>query len=133
MNDDALDPEMALMVTAADLRLGHEEAIAMLERLANTFELTLPDHTEVKRGGWFFSSTKPIEGLQLTFDEVGFELVKDGNRKVRACVQKRVRGVVLKSTEVTLDAWTDQVAEALSQLAAHNATARSALAKLTRG
>lgn len=129
MDDASLD----LLVTAADLRLANEEVIATLERLAKLFELALPEHATVERGGWFLSKEKPVEKLALVFGDAGFELQREGKTHVRALVQKRVRGVVLKTDEVPLDAWTAQVAEALNQLAARNDRARAALAQLARG
>ena len=131
--DDAPGSEMELMITAADLRQGQEEVIAMLERLARTFELTLPENTEVRRGGWFFSKEKPVEALRVDFGEQGYGLVREGRTHVRAAVQKRVRGVVLKTSELSLDDWMAQVAAELSRVAQHNARAREAFGKFTRG
>jgi len=129
MNDSSLD----LLVTAADLRLSNEEVIATLERLARMFELALPEHATVTRGGWFLSKEKPVESLVLDFGDVGFGLERQGKTHVRATVQKRVRCVVAEGDEVPLDEWTARVAEQLNQLATKNAKARTALTQLTRG
>lgn len=130
--DDRQD-SMEFLVTAADLRLAHEEVVAMLERLARMFELALPDQTEVQRGGWFFSKEKPVEQLRVKFPDTCYALVREGRNHVRASVQKSVRGVVLKTQDIDVDAWTAQLAEELNRVAAHNTGARAALDKLTRG
>lgn len=133
MMDESPETSMEFLVTAADLRLAQEEVVTMLERLAHMFELALPEHATVKRGGWLFSKEKPVESLQLDFGDLGFELERQGKRHVVARTQKRVRGVVLKTSEVPLDEWTADVARELTQLATHNSRARKALGKLTEG
>jgi hypothetical protein len=131
--DDVSDSSLDLLVTAADLRLSNEEVIATLERLARLFELALPEHATVTRGGWFLSKEKPVQSLVLDFGDAGFELAREGKTHVRATVQKRVRGVVLKTDEVPLDDWTTRVAAELNRLAGQNARARAALSQLARG
>ncbi|MDB5098520.1 MAG: hypothetical protein JWM80_2941 [Cyanobacteria bacterium RYN_339] len=131
--DDSTDASLDLLVTAADLRLSNEEVIATLERLARMFELALPEHAAITRGGWIFSKEKPVASLALDFGDVGFELAREGKVHVRATVQKRVRGVVLKTDEIPLDDWTARVAAELNRLAGQNARARAALHQLTQG
>lgn len=131
--DDISDSSMDFLVTAADLRLGQEEVVVMLERLAKMFELALPENTTVTRGGWFLSKEKPVQGLVVGFGDQSFKLERDGKSHVRASLQKSVRGVVLKTAEIQLDEWTHGVAEELTKLAAHSTRARAALTKLTQG
>jgi hypothetical protein len=86
----------------------------------------LPESTTVERGGWILSGAKPVKKMIVRFDDVHLGLTKDKNR-VNASVMKIVRGVVLKTTEVSLDEWIRLLAVELNKAAAHNAGMKKAL------
>ncbi|HEY9720453.1 MAG TPA: hypothetical protein V6D47_00455 [Oscillatoriaceae cyanobacterium] len=126
-----MSDDMDFYVQAADLRLQAEAAEETLEQLAKKLELTLPHLTTVTRGGWFFTKEKPVTELVVSFDEQRFQIVREG-KHVKPRVMKAVRGVVLNTRDVSLEEWTEGLANQLNRLAQNNEQARKALAKLSR-
>jgi len=129
MQDD-LDPALEMEVVTAALRMDKEQAKDMLEYLAQKFEACLPESTTVKRGGWLLSADHPVEQLTIRFPDQHFQIEKPKHGPVSAKIMKIVRGVVLKTTEVPTEDWTEALAQALSEAARQNASTRDALQKL---
>jgi hypothetical protein len=126
------DDDMSFHIQAADLRLAAEEASDALEGLARRFELALPAQTEVERKGKLFSSEKPVQRVTVRLDDRHYMLERQ-RAGVAASIQKVVRGVALRTDEVSLDAWLTTLAEDLNALAATSEKAREALGRFVRG
>lgn len=131
--DENLDRALEVDVIAASLRLDRQEAGDLLEFLAQKLEQSLPQQTTVTRGGWFLSKERPVQEITVRFDDYHYQIVRERHGSLSPKVMKLVRGVVLKTTEIPIDQWTDEVAQQLAQLAAHSAQARSALNKFVIG
>lgn len=129
------DEEAALKVDilAAGLRGDQKESGSTVEFLAKKFELILPKHTKIVRGGWLLSSEKPVRELTVTFDDFQYQLTVEKHGAVVAMEQKLVRGVVLKSNEVSMEEWINLVAQSLSRFAEKNSAARQALSDFLIG
>ena len=126
------DPSMQVDILAAALRSDKKEAVSTVEFLAKKFEAILPDHTTIVRGGWLLSSEKPVKELKVAFDEFHYQLNVD-KKFVTGREMKLVRGVVLKTREISLDEWINRVAQELAALAAKNAQAKEALTEFIIG
>jgi len=131
--DDNLDRALEVDVLAAALRLDRREAGDLLEFLAQKLEQSLPQNTTVTRGGWFLSNEHPVQEITVRFDDRHYQIIRERHGSFTAKVVKLVRGVAIKTTEIPIDQWTDEVAQQLAQLAAHSAQTRSALNKFVIG
>jgi hypothetical protein len=127
---DDFDAALNVDVLAASLRMDGKQSANMLEFLAQKLELALPENVTVKRGGWLLSKDKPVEEILVRFEDFHYQLVKGKHGPVGAKQLKIVRGVALKTNDVTMDEWISLVAKELSDLAAQNAQARDALGKM---
>ena len=127
---DDMDAALNVDVLAASLRMDGKQSASMLEFLAQKLEAALPDNVTVKRGGWMLSKDKPVQEILVRFEDFHYQLIKDKHGPVGAKQLKIVRGVALKTNDVTMDEWIALVAKELSELAAKNAQARDALGKM---
>ncbi len=114
---------------AAALRADASSATALFERVAERLERELPDMVSIERKGGLFSASR-IQQLELTLGGHVFRLRRDGSRVV-AERSEVVRGIVLKSESVAMDAWLTALAEALSAHAGTSAQALDALRRIS--
>ncbi len=128
MQDD-LDQALQVDVLAAALKMENKEAGDLLEFLAQKLQAALPQSTEVTRGGWILSKDKPVKELLVRFDDFQYQITRGRHGSFTAREMKVVRGVVLKTAEIQLDQWINNVASQLSELANRNREARQALNK----
>jgi hypothetical protein len=127
------DRSLEVDVLAAALRLDRDESGDLLEFLAKKLELSLPQQTTIARSGNFLSKQRPVKEIIVRFNDYHYQLVRDRHGSVTAKVMQLVRGVVLKTTEISIDTWTDEVAQQLAQLAAQSSQTRTALDKFVIG
>lgn len=132
MQDD-LDDALKVDVLATMLRADQKEAAALVEGLAERLQSVIPDNITIVRAGWVLSSTRPVKQLLVRFDDCHLQIEKDKNGKVTAASIKVVRGVVLKTTKISLDEWVALLAAELSKAAENNASTREALNNLVTG
>ncbi len=131
--DDNLDQALEVDVLAAALRMDHQESGDLLEFLAKKLEQSLPQSTTVARGGWFLSKEHPVGQITVRFDDYQYQISRERHGSFTPKVMKLVRGVVIKTTEIPIDQWTDEVAQQLALLAKRSAQTRSALNKFVIG
>ncbi|WP_068820277.1 hypothetical protein [Phormidesmis priestleyi] len=132
MTDD-LDPALQVDVLAAALHLDDQEAKDLLEFLAQKLEQALPQATTVTRKGGLFSKARPVQEIVVRFNDYHYQITREQHGTLTAQVLKVVRGVVLKTTEVSVDQWTADMAQQLAQLAQQSAQTRQALNKFVLG
>ncbi|WP_017299867.1 hypothetical protein [Nodosilinea nodulosa] len=132
MTDD-LDPALQVDVLAAALRLDHQDTNDLLEFLAQKLEQSLPQATTVTRGGGLFAKTRPVKEILVRFDDYHYQITREKHGALTAKVLKLVRGVVLKTTQVSVDQWTEDVAQQLVQASQQSAQTREALHKFVLG
>jgi ATP-dependent Clp protease ATP-binding subunit ClpA len=127
------DQALQVDVLAASLRMEHQESGDLLEFLAKKLEQSLPQNTTVTRGGWFLSKDHPVQEITVRFNDYQYQILRERQGSLTAKVMKLVRGVVLKTTEIPVHQWTDEVAQQLAQLAESSAQTRRALNKFVIG
>lgn len=132
MTED-LDPSLQVNVLAAALQMDRQESSDLLEFLANKLELALPQQTTVTRSSKLFSRERPVKEVTVRFNDYHYQIVREQQGLLTAKVMKVVRGVVLKTTEISVDQWTEEIAQQLAQLAQHSAQTRNALNKFVLG
>ncbi|MGA7954195.1 MAG: hypothetical protein WCA07_11820 [Gloeobacterales cyanobacterium] len=116
-------------VLAASLQLGLRESKDLLEFLAKKLEGPLAEQTTVRRGGWFLSKDHPVEDITLRFDECQYQISRERQGLCTAKVMKVVRGVVLKTTEVSVEEWLQSLAQELAHQAERSSATRQALSR----
>src|SRR6478672_1969077 len=127
------DQALQVDVLAASLRMEHQESGDLLEFLDKKLEQSLPQNTTVTRGGWFLSKDHPVQEITVRFNDYQYQILRERQGSLTAKVMKLVRGVVLKTTEIPVHQWTDEVAQQLAQLAESSAQTRRALNKFVIG
>ncbi|MGB8702679.1 MAG: hypothetical protein WCD18_24965 [Thermosynechococcaceae cyanobacterium] len=120
-------------VLAAALRMDQQETGDLLEFLAQKLELSLPQNTTIVRRGSFLSKVRPVQEITVRFKDYHYQIVREGNGPPHAKAMKLVRGVVLKTTEMPVDQWTEEVAQELAQLARQSTQTRIAISKFVLG
>lgn len=129
------DYEQALQVDviACSLQMDKSESGDLLEFLAAKLSSALPEETEITRGGWILSSKRPVVDLTVKLGEQGFQMQREKRGSITARQMKIVRGVVLKTEEVAVEQWVQNLAAALSLQAEKNSQTRQALQKFVIG
>jgi hypothetical protein len=115
---------------ASSLRADAGDIRSFVEALAAKLEGALPSQTTVERkGGGLFSGPKRVERIVVDMDEFRYQLVSSGSR-VEPSRAKAVRGIVLKTEQMSLDAWIDELSRQLTEEAQRSEQARLALERL---
>jgi len=114
-------------VLAAALRADHGATGDLLEHMARMLEGSYPGGTTVSRSGWMMSKTRPVQELNVRFDEWQFQVVRQKHGSFSARAMKLVRGVALKTTELPMDECIDEILKELVKLSEKNAQTRNAL------
>lgn len=121
---------MGFDVLASSLRADTRDLSAFTEALAVKLEGALPSQTQVERkSAGFLSKTRRVRSISVNMGNQLYQLVADGGRvQPRRC--KVVRGVVLKTEEIPLEDWIDELSRDLTAAAQENEQARLALERL---
>ncbi len=133
VDDNDYEQALQVDVLACSLQMDKSESGDLLEFLAAKLSSALPEETEITRGGWFLSASKPVTELSIKLGDQGFQIVREKRGAITARQMKIVRGVVLKTEEVPVDQWVQNLAAALANLAEKNSRTRAALQKFVIG
>jgi hypothetical protein len=124
------DPGFELV--AASLRADATDLAAFVEALAVKLEGALPGSVHVERRGGLFSREKRVRRISVTMAETRYDLERDdGSLRTSRCSE--VRGIVIKSEPLDLDAWIEALSRDLSEQARQSERARIALERLLDG
>ena len=128
MGNGAIDVELV----AASLRASSSDLKTFVEVLADKLEMALPGRVRVERKATrFLGKEKRVERIQCELGETRYLLsIRAGVEARRA---KTVRGVVLKTEELTLDEWLGALAQDLADEAQSSEHAQQALQQLLAG
>ncbi len=126
MNDELGEP-LQMELFAASLRADYTDVKAFLEALAVKLEGSLPNNTTVTRHSSLFSREHPVKEITVSLGEYQYRIGKERQGPLVAQRAKVVRSIVLKTEQIPVEQWIEELAEALAQYAAHSAQARAAL------
>lgn len=129
MQDRAAEIDMLLAALRADQRDGH----LFLQALATRLEGALPGQIEVQRHGGLFSHEKPVKRIELELGEHRYAITAQGHGRLGVQRTRIVRGIKLKTEELSLDRWLSELAADLRLLAESSTQAREALERLLLG
>jgi hypothetical protein len=126
MSDEISEP-MRTELFAASLRADKTDLKTFLDALAFKLEGSLLDYTIVTRQGSIFSRERPVKEVVVSLGEYQYRIRREKQGSLVAVRAHVVRGIVLKTEQIPVDQWIDELSEALAQLASRSAQTRAAL------
>lgn len=124
---DPLGEPLQVDLLAASLRADTTDLKAFLEALAVKLEGAMPDNTVVARQNKLFSREHPVREILITLDEYQYRISHEQQGPLLAQRAKVVRGIVLKTDQLSMDQWIGELAEGLARQAQTSSQARIAL------
>lgn len=124
---DELDEPLQVDLLAASLRADTTDLRAFMEALAVKLEGAMPDQTVVTRLNKLFSREHPVREIVITLGDYQYRISRDQQGPLITLRAKVVRGIVLKTEQLPMDEWIEDLAEGLARQAAQSFQARSAL------
>jgi hypothetical protein len=128
--ENNLDQALEVDVLAAALSLDRRDSGDILELLARKLQGSLPQNTQIKRK---LLGLGAIESITLCFDDYHYQISRERYGSIVARTIQVIRGISIKTTEISTEAWSLAVAQALARMAANNAQFNDALSKFIRG
>jgi hypothetical protein len=122
-----LDSPLQVEMLAASLRADSTDLKAFLEALAAKLVGALPDQTQVTRHSSLFSREHPVREIMVVLGDNQYRLARERQGPLMASRAKVVRGIVLKTEQIPLEQWIEELAEGLALEAARSAQSRAAL------
>jgi prefoldin subunit 5 len=117
-------------LAASSLRADGADIPAFIETLAAKLEAALPQRTRVQRQAKrMFSKDKRVQGIEVSMGENAYTLSLRGD-VAQGRRAKTVRGIAIKSEELTLDAWLQALTAELADEAQRSEASRRALQEL---
>ncbi len=126
MSDEISEP-MRTELYAASLRADKADLTTFLDALAVKLEGSLPDYTMVSRQGSIFSRERTVKEVIVSLADHQYRIGRGRQGPLVAVRAHVVRGIVLKTEQIPVDQWIEELSEALSRLAGHSAQTRAAL------
>jgi hypothetical protein len=126
MNDELSEP-MRTELFAASLRADNRDVKTFLEALAVKLEGSLPNNTTVTRQSGLFSREHPVKEVAVSLGDYQYRIGRERQGPLVAVRAKVVRGIVLKTEQIPVDLWIEELSEALADIAGQSAQARMAL------
>jgi|YelNatPaOPRAMG01_1025707.scaffolds.fasta_scaffold18956_5 hypothetical protein len=130
MTDDFENQDWVKFGVAAALtrQYGADER-QFMEELATMLENAMPGEVELKKHGGLFSK-KTLQAVSVTLEDYRYTLEDPGHGPLRATRTKIVRGIALKTEEMTISDWLEAFGEALENRMRVSSAAREALSRL---
>ena len=126
MSDEISKP-MQTELFAASLRADKTDLKTFLDALAFKLEGSLLDYTRVTRQGSIFSRERSVKEVVVSLGEYQYRIGREKQGSLVAVRAHVVRGIVLKTEQISVDQWIGELSEALAQLANRSAQSRAAL------
>jgi hypothetical protein len=124
---DELDRPLQMELLAASLRADTTDLAAFLEALAAKLQGSLPNLTTVTRHSGMFSREHPVKEITVNLGEYRYHISRERQGPLNTQRAKVVRGIVLKTDQLPLELWIEELASSLAEVAASSAQARTAL------
>ncbi len=125
--DENMEP-LQVDLFAASLRADMTDLKAFMEALATKLEGALPMQTAITRQSSLFSREHPVKEIAVTFGDFQYRLTRE--RQGSPLIAQRakvVRGIVLKTEQIPVEQWIEELAQLLAQEAERSMQARMAL------
>jgi hypothetical protein len=129
MTDD-IDRSLEIDVLAAELSLDRSVSGDLLTLLAQKLIGSLPRHTQVERS---LLGLGAVRAVTISFEDCQYIISRDRYGSVVAKSSDIVRGIKIKTTQITTAEWSQALAQTLSKKAAQNAEVRDGLNRFILG
>ena len=126
MSEELSEP-MRTELFAALLRADKADLTTFLDALAVKLEGSLPDYTRVTRQGSIFSRERIVKEVMVSLGDYQYRIGRGRQGPLVAVSAHVVRGIVLKTEQIPVDQWIEELSEALALLAGRSAQTRVAL------
>jgi hypothetical protein len=126
---DTDDAGLGFDMLAASIRADAAELGTFLNVLGRKLLSALPGQVNCIHEKKRFRESDKVRRIELSLEDLRFEIEDAGGRLV-AMVSHVVRGMRLRSDEVPLDVWIEQLSRKLAEAAANSAKSRDAIASL---
>ncbi|MDB5059309.1 MAG: hypothetical protein JWO59_2781 [Chloroflexi bacterium] len=131
MDDRSLPSDgMGFEILASSLRADLTDTKAFLGALAEKLCGALPTMCQVERKGSLFSKEKPVQRVSIDLGDYRYSIEYGRHGGLLSTRAKVVRGISLKTDELPVDAWIEELSRDLTAYAARNSQARVALERL---
>ena len=124
---DELDSPLQVEMLAASLRADTTDLNAFLEALATKLEGALPGRTQVVRHSSLFSREHPVREIAVALGDTQYRVMRERQGFMTTSRAKVVRGIVLKTDQIPMEQWIEELAQELAMEAARSAQSRAAL------
>ncbi len=124
---DELDRPLQMEILAASLRADTTDLKAFLEALAVKLQGSLPNSTTITRHSGIFSREHPVKDITVNLGDYQYRISRERQGPIVTQRAKVVRGIVLKTDQIPLEVWIEDLAASLAEVAASNSQARVAL------
>ena len=121
--------DLDLDLVTASLRADTGDVETFVEALASKLEQAVPRATTVERRREGMFGPKKVRRISIDTGRTRLEL-RAGGASIQTMCARLSGGIVLKSEEVSTDAWLRALAEALAEQARDSQTTRQALDRL---
>lgn len=136
--DDELTPQIpndcpdgfAIDCLAAAIAVNQADGQPVLEQLARRFEAFLAPYLIIQRS---MLGLGAIKSLRLRLADYDYEIVKGPRNQLNTRRIKVVGGVAIKTTELPIDEWSQNIAASLAAMADRSARMRATLDRLIHG
>jgi hypothetical protein len=123
---DPMEP-MQVELFAASLRADSTDIKAFMEALAVKLQGSLPNQTTVTRQSGLFAKEHPVREIAVTLGDYQYRITREKQGPVITQRAKVVRGIVLKTDQIPLEQWINELASSLAEEASNSASAHAAL------
>lgn len=114
---------------AASLRADAGDVRVFVEALAAKLSASFPERVRVERKGGHLGGKAHVRRVAVTLGDSEYEL-ESANEEVVCRRRNVVRGIALKTEELSLEEWIDRLAEGLVGAAGRTESERAALERM---
>src|SRR6266705_3009017 len=118
---EPLQEPLQMEMLAASLRADSTDNRAFLEALATKLSGSLPNQTTITRHSSIFSRDHPVKEITVVIGDYQYHIGREEQGPIVTQRAKVVRGIVLKTEQIPMDQWIDELADALAHEAANSA------------
>ncbi|HLZ57699.1 MAG TPA: hypothetical protein VKR06_12185 [Ktedonosporobacter sp.] len=126
MYDGPREP-LQVEILAASLRANSADLNAFLEALAVKLTGALPNQTQVVRQNSLFSREHPVKEIVVSFSDTQYRIQRERYGPMITLRAKIVRSIVLKTDQIPMEQWIEELAGNLARESSHSEQTRAAL------
>ena len=124
---DELNEPLQVEMFAASLRADTTDLNVFMEVLASKLAGSLPNQTQVTRHSSLFAREHPVKEILVTLGDYQYRIARERQGPLLTSRAKVVRGIVLKTDQIPMEQWINELAESLAYEATRSAQAHTAL------